>query len=124
MYRVDLVVNLPYSACLSKYKNWLLAFGRQRKVSSQVRRGSVGLVSVQVPRRLEAVQQVNRLYAPKTVKLLTCVKGGHTEGHEPQFGMCECPVEKRKSLHGFSCSLDLSFSVMVPYLHADRTVLP
>lgn len=104
---MDLVVNLPYSAFLSKYKKWLLAFRRQHKVSSQVQRGSVGLVRIPVPRRLEAVQRVNRLYAPKIVKLLTCVKGGHMEGHEPQFWMCECPVEE-KYLHGFSCSLDLS----------------
>lgn len=31
LYRVDLVVNLPYSASLSKYKNWLLASGRQSR---------------------------------------------------------------------------------------------
>lgn len=127
MYRVDLVEKLPYSASLSKYKKWLLALGRQHKVSSQVQRGSVGLVSVQVPRRLGAVQRVNRLYAPKIVKLLTCVKGGHMEGHEPRFWMCECPVEKKKNpcmVLVVLLSRPLSFSVVVPYLHADWTVLP
>lgn len=61
-----------------------------------------------------------------TPKCLTCVKGGHMEGHELQFWMCECPVEKRKSLHGFNYSIDfnLLLSVLFPYLHADWAVLP
>lgn len=41
----------------------------------------------------------------KIVQTLTCVKGGHMKGPEPQFWMCEYPVEKNSSLHGYNCTL-------------------
>lgn len=55
MYEMGLVLNLSYSLFSGEYINWLLAYSSEHKVSSQVRRGTVGLVSVQA-QRPEATQ--------------------------------------------------------------------
>lgn len=57
MYRMDLVVNLYYSAFCREYKIWLFAFDCQHKASSQLQRGTVCLVGIHIPLRKEAVQQ-------------------------------------------------------------------